>query len=341
MKIYVKLFLTLGLLLGGNAVAQSDLAGTWQGKLTIDQNTKMTIHFILTKKADGSYAAVLNSPDTGGIKNVAASAVKYAGGKLSIDVASLSGSYSGTVAKGAITGEWKQQGSTFPLVLTPYKKPDASSLKPLLGEWVSKLKVTEDMIITVVFHFEYAKDGKFVSTFDQPDQGAKGLAISDVVLDGNQVSFKIPIASGEYKGTLVKNTIAGVYKVSGRELAMDLVKGKYQAPTAQIDLSADAMKLLSGRWVGKIGPLSMVFRFEGNAAGKPAVFIDVPEQKAIGLVVAKATLTDGTLSLDVPAAFGKYVGKLSGNKIDGTWTQNKQDIPLSLTKEEPAASPKK
>jgi len=341
MKTYMKLLTIFSLLFCGNAVAQTDLAGTWQGKLAVSPNEKMTIQFILTKKTDGSYTAVLNSPDTGGIKNVAASAVKYAGGKLSIDVASLSGSYSGTVAKGAITGEWKQQGSTFPLVLTPYKKPDASSLKPLLGEWVSKLKVTEDMIITVVFHFEYAKDGKFVSTFDQPDQGAKGLEISDVVLEGNQVSFKIPIASGEYKGTLVKNTISGVYKVSGRELAMDLVKGKYQAPTAQIDLSADAMKLLLGRWTGKIGPLSMVFRFEGNAAGKPAVFIDVPEQKAIGLVVAKATLTDGTLSLDVPAVFGKYVGKLSGNKIDGTWTQNKQDIPLSLTKEEPAASPKK
>jgi hypothetical protein len=85
MKIHAKLFLILGLLLSGNAVAQSDLAGTWQSQLTIDQNTKMTIHFILTKKADGSYAAVLNSPDTGGIKNVAANAVKYAGGKLSGD----------------------------------------------------------------------------------------------------------------------------------------------------------------------------------------------------------------------------------------------------------------
>jgi hypothetical protein len=341
MKIYAKLFLIFGLLLCSNAVAQSDLAGTWQGKLAIDPNTKLTIHFILTKKADGSYAAVLNSPDTGGIKNVAASAVKYAGDKLSIDVATLSGSYSGTVAKGTITGEWKQQGSTFPLVLTPYKKPDVSSLKPLLGEWVSKLKVTEGMIITVVFHFEYAKDGKFVSTFDQPDQGAKGLEISDVVLEGNQVSFKIPVASGEYKGTLVKNTIAGIYKVSGRELAMDLVKGKYQAPTAQIDLSADAMKLLLGRWTGKIGPLTMVFRFERNATGQSAVLIDVPEQKAVGLAVGKATLIDDTLSLDVPAVFGKYVGKLSGDKIDGTWSQNKQDIPLSLIKEQPAAPPKK
>ncbi len=341
MKTYKKLLLIIGLLFGGIVFAQTDLAGTWQGKLAIDQNTKMTVHFILTKKADGSYAAVLNSPDTGGIKNVVAGAVKYSGGKLVIDVPSLSGSYTGIAAKGTITGEWKQQGSSIPLVLTPYKAPSASSLKPLLGEWVSKLKVTEQMIIAVVFHFEYAKDGKFTATFDQPEQGAKGLAISDVALEGDQVSFKIPIASGEYKGTLGKNTITGIYKVSGTELKMDLVKGKYQAPPSTIDLSADAMKLLLGRWVGKLGSLSLVFRFERDATGKSAVFIDSPDQGANGLPVAKASWINGELTLEVPSVVGKYSGKLSGDKLDGTWNQLGKDMPLSLAKEPPPASPKK
>jgi hypothetical protein len=71
----------------------------------------MTIQFILTKQANGSYAALLNSPDTGAIKNIPATGVRFAGGILTIDVASLSGSYSGTVGKGTITGELKQEGS--------------------------------------------------------------------------------------------------------------------------------------------------------------------------------------------------------------------------------------
>jgi hypothetical protein len=82
-----KLVLIFGLLFCTQAFAQADLTGTWQGKLAISPNEKMTVQFIFTKQADGSYKAVLNSPDTGGIKNVAANSVKYAAGKLTIDVA--------------------------------------------------------------------------------------------------------------------------------------------------------------------------------------------------------------------------------------------------------------
>ena len=266
------------------------MAGTWQGKLAIDQATQITIQFILSKKTDGTYTAVVNSPE-GSIKNVAASAVKYSNGKLDIDVASLSGAYRGTVGKGTITGEWHQQGSTFPLVLTPYKKPDAASLKPLLGEWVSRLKVTEELSVLVVYHFDYTKDGKFVSTFDQPDQGIKGYEISDVSLEGDHVRFRIPIANSEYNGTLSNNTITGIYKVSGRELPQVLKKEKYMPEPAQIDLSADAMKQLLGRWAGQITNLTVVFRFERDAAGKPVVFIDSPDQRVNGLPVTKAAMT--------------------------------------------------
>ena len=341
MKTYTKFFLIIGLFCVCNAFAQTDIAGTWQGKLAIDQNTQMNIHFILAKKADGSYSAVLNSPDTGGIKNVEATAVKYSGNKLDIEVASLSGSYSGTVAKGAITGEWRQQGSTFPLVLTPYTKPSASTLKPLLGEWVSKLKVTEEMTITVVFHFEATKDGKFKATFDQPEQGAMGLEISDLALEGNQVSFKIPIASGDYKGTLNNNSIKGVYKVSGRELEMNLAREKYKAPLSQIELDADAMRQLEGRWAGNLGPLSVVFRFERNAAGKPIIFLDSPDQKAMGIPVTQANLVDATLTIEVPAVMGKYNGKLNDDKVDGTWTQMGKPIPLVLTRQQASPPEKK
>jgi hypothetical protein len=331
MKTLVRFCLLFNILAGSHAFAQMDLTGTWQGKLAIDQATKITIQFILSRNADGTYSAVVNSPD-GSIKNVAANAAKYANGKLSIDVASLSGSYNGTVAKGAITGEWRQEGSAFPLVLTPYKKPDSSSLKPLLGEWVSNLKVTDQLSILVVYHFENTKDGKFVSTFDQPDQGIKGYEISDVSLEGDHVRFRIPIANSEYNGTLSNNTITGIYKVSGRELPQVLKKEKYQPRPSRIDLSADAMKLLAGKWSGKIMSLTIVFRFERDDAGKPVVFLDSPDQGANGLPVAQAALTDGTLTMDIPAVVGKFSGKLSADTIDGTWSQLGNSMPLTMVR---------
>jgi len=440
----IRLILWIGLLFCCNAMAQMDLSGTWQGKLAVSPNENLTIQFIITKQPDGSYKALLNSPDTGAIKNVPASAVKYAAGKLTIDVASLSGTYSGTVGKGTITGEWKQQGSTMPLVLTPYKKPESATLKPLLGEWVGALPPTVGKI-TTVFRFEMTKDGKFAGYLDVPEQNAKGIPVSDVTLEGSEVSLKIPAAGIDYKGKLSGNTIDGTFKQGGAQFDLDLKKGKYEVPpldmpaeavnkllgqwagrvnvpeditytimlrfektqdgklrafadcpeqgsrgitladaalkgdqfsykllipnleysgkldgnslagtckirgkqydlnltrgakfeaqAVQIDIPADAMTKLLGRWVGKISVVSVVFRFERNAAGKNVIFIDSPEQQIKGQPVLKASLVDGVLTMKVAGA--EYSGKISGNKIDGALKPVGQNVtvPLPLVKE--------
>jgi hypothetical protein len=335
MQVYMRIVLVLSILACGNVFAQTDIAGTWQGKLIIDKNNTMTIQFILAKKADGSYSAVLNSPDTGAIKNVAASAVKYSAGKLTIDVASLSGSYSGTVGKGAITGEWKQQGSTLPLVLTPYKKPDAGSLKPLVGEWVSILKVTDAMTLTVVFHFQYSKDGKFIATFDQPNEGVKGLAITDVSLENDQVSFKIPVASGEYTGKLSGSSIAGVYKVSGTELPMNLVKGKYKAP--DINMPVEDMNKLLGQWAGRMdvpGDVihTIILRFEKNKEGKLAALVECPERGTTSNKLTDVLLKGDQLSFKIPASRAEYTGKLKNNSISGIYKAGEKQYELIMTK---------
>ena len=183
-------------------VAQTDIAGTWEGKLEIAPGQEMRIHFIITKQGDGSYKAVLDSPDTGAIKNEPASAVAYAGGKLTVEVDSLSGSYSGTVGEGTITGEWKQPGSTLPLVLSAYKEPSSDTLKPLLGEWSGKLKVPGGDELTAVFNFDKAKDGKFSASLGIVEQGQQNIPVSDVLLKDNQVSFNVAGGQLEYTGRL-------------------------------------------------------------------------------------------------------------------------------------------
>jgi len=445
MKACARLLLTLSLLFCGNAVAQTDLAGTWQGKLAVSPNEKMTIQFILTKKADGSYGAVLNSPDTGGIKNIAATAVKYAGGKLIIEVGSLSGSYTGTVAKGTITGEWKQQGSTLPLVLTPYKKPETAALKPLLGRWEGRFAPPGSGELTIVFRFETAKDGSFVGFLDVPEQGAKGIPvgvvalegtqlafkvpsvgvdyagklsgssidgtfkqggaefeldlskgkyqppplnlpaevvnrllgkwagkldipgdvlhniilrfektkdgkffaywdcpergtggsrIADIVLKGDQFSCRIPATGGKYAGKLVKDSISGTYETGGKQHPLNVIKGaKYEPQIAQVDIPADVIKQLLGRWTAKLGTLSVIFRFEQDPGGKNVIFIDIPDQNVKGLQILKASLKDGTLWMKMSGS--EYTGKLSGNKIDGALKlieQGGATVPLPLTK---------
>jgi hypothetical protein len=335
MKTYRKLFLIFSLLFCGNAVAQADLAGTWQGKLAVSANEKMTIQFILTKKTDGSYGAVLNSPDSGGIKNVAATAVKYAGGKLSIEVASLSGSYTGTVAKGTITGEWKQQGSTLPLVLTPYKKPEAAALKPLLGRWEGKLAPPGSGELTIVLRFEMAKDGSFAGFLDVPEQGAKGIPIGDISLEGIQFAFKIPSVGVDYTGKLAGTGIDGTFKQGGAEFELDLSKGKYQPPP--LNLPAEVANRLLGKWAGKLdipGDVlhNIILQFEKTKDGKYFASWECPERGTVGSRIADIVLKGDQFSCRIPATGGKYTGKLVKDSISGTYEVGGKQHPLNVVK---------
>jgi hypothetical protein len=335
MKTFMMLVLALGLLFCSGVFAQTDLTGTWQGKLATSPNEKLTIQFVLTKQADGSYKAVLNSPDTGGIKNVAATSVKLTGSKLDIDVASLSGSYSGTVAKGSITGEWKQQGSSFPMVLTPYKAPVPSTFKPLLGEWVGKLNAPGVSNLAIVFRFEMTKDGKFAAFMDVPDQNARNLALNDVTLEDNQVSLKFAAAGIEYTGKLSGNGITGTFKQGGAEFAMNLTKGKYEAPA--FDLPAEDMQKLLGQWVGRWKEseettYTVIFKFEKTKEGKLSANTNSPEQGSSFLPLTELSFKDNQLKFRIPATGGEYSGKLVDNSITGTYSLRGKQYEINVIK---------
>ena len=90
--------------------------------------------------------------------------------------------------------------------------PATDALKPLLGSWVGKIKTNDAVTSTLVFRFETGKDGKVAGFLDIPDQNAKGLAVTDVNLEGDQVTFKIPAGTADYTGTLKGATITGSFK---------------------------------------------------------------------------------------------------------------------------------
>jgi hypothetical protein len=252
-------------------------------------------------------------------------------------VTSLSGAYSGTMAKETITGEWRQPGSNIPLVLTRYQAPAAGALKPLLGSWVGKIKANETTNLNLVFRFETAKDGKVVGFLDIPDQNAKDLPVTDIALDGGQVTFKIPVGKADYTGKLAGGAITGGFKQGGQETKLDLVRGKYTPPPVVVNIPPEARKQLLGRWSGKLGAATFTLRFEQKAE-KFTVLIDIqpPAGQPGGtkdMPIPSTTLADGKLSLKIAGGAAEYSGALSGDKIDGTFIQGQNKIPLVLTKE--------
>jgi hypothetical protein len=63
--------------------------------------------------------------------------------------------------------------------------------------------------------------------------------------------------------------------------------------------------------------------------------MDSPDQNASDIPVAKITVEDLKVTLDVAAVGGSYEGTLdpAKNEIDGTWKQSGQTLPLLLKKE--------
>ena len=224
------------------------------------------------------------------------------------------------------------------MVLTRYQASTAGSLKPLLGSWVGKIQPNPAISVTAVFRFETTKEGKIVGFLDVPDQGAKDLAVSDLALDNGQVSFKIPAAKIDYAGKLTGSTISGTFKQAGMETKLDLVRGKYVPPAPEVNIAAETMKQLLGRWSGKLKvnetvSLTVVVRFEQNAEGKIVVLMDSPDQNAKDIPVSSAAFADGKLLLKIARVMGEYTGALGDKKIEGTFTQMGKPLPLVLTKE--------
>src|SRR5262245_11720797 len=107
----------------GPAAAQTNLAGTWQGRLQVARGNTLAIHFVIAAKPGGGYSALVTSPDSGAIKNVPAASVTFADSKLTLDVPALSGGYAGTLRNGVLEGEWSQEGAKLPTNLKPYETP--------------------------------------------------------------------------------------------------------------------------------------------------------------------------------------------------------------------------
>lgn len=314
------------------ARAQQDVAGTWQGKLTAAPGTELTIQFIITRGADGALGAVLNSPDMGGVKNAPATDVTFTNNELKLTVASLSGSYTGTLANGAITGQWQQQGQSIPLVLGPPPLLSDADIAKFSGSWVGKLVAGAGAELAIVFRFQRDASGKLQAVLDSPDQGARDIPITDITLIDGKLSFNIPAVRGKYTATLNGDAMEGQWS-QGQSMALNMKRGEYQAPVITVALDEAALTKLAGSWRGTLGPLTIVLRFTKTADGKAQAFLDSPNQGAKDLPVTAATLDGDLLKIEVKAVGGNYSGQLAGNTINGTWTQLGQGNPLNLTKD--------
>jgi len=320
--------------LSSGVVAQEDISGTWAGTLAVGPGTELEIHFVLTPAAGGGYSAVVTSPDPGGVQNMPASRVTFESNRLSLDVEALSGAYEGTLADGTITGEWRQEGTSIPLALVPYEAPVLSqaAIDALAGEWVGRIE-TPAGGLAIVYRFEKDTAGKLVGSLDSPDQGVRGLQITEIEVAEGELSLRVPRVGAEYTATLATAEMTGTWSQQGASMPLNMSRGEFTPTVTTLDLSAEAMADVAGAWKGTLGPLEVVFRFEETADGDYVGYLDVPAQGASDVPITTATYFEDRLTVHIAAIGASYWGDVSGSEMSGEWTQGPGTNPLTLARQ--------
>jgi uncharacterized protein len=101
----------------------------------------------------------------------------------------------------------------------------ASSNAKVVGTWTGKLDVGGGL--TIVFHVEAADGGALKATMDSPDQGAKGIPVSEATFEDGTLRLVVAVAQGKYEGKVSDDgsKISGTWQQGGMSLPLELGKG--------------------------------------------------------------------------------------------------------------------
>ena len=102
----------------------------------------------------------------------------------------------------------------------------------LVGNWRGGLEVGGGASLTIVFNISQDADGAFTGTMDSPDQGAIGIPLTSVTIEGSSVTVSIQVIQGTYTGTLSDegDQLSGTWSQGPASLALTLVKGDPSPP---------------------------------------------------------------------------------------------------------------
>jgi len=101
----------------------------------------------------------------------------------------------------------------------------------ITGQWNGVLKV-QGTQLRLVFNVSESRNG-FSSTMDSPDQGAKGIPVTNTTFKNSKIKFEITNVGIEYNGELKGDDIVGIFKQGGQEFPMNLSRKAVGTPAAK------------------------------------------------------------------------------------------------------------
>ncbi len=320
-------------LLANPASAQSDLAGIWEGELSVGPDQQIAVQFTIEQDADGSYSGLLNAPDQPSLTDVPIDTITFQQDTVSLNISAVSGAYEGTLSDGAIQGTWTQQGTSFDLELAPYQEPvlTQEQFQRLSGSWLGKLKPIPggDLEFTVVVTFQQNEEGIAVASLSVPEQGGNNIPVDSIELDSDELTLEISQARLEINGSISGENFTGTWTQAGQSLDLNLSKGEYKQPG--LALSALTYARLRGPWHGKVSGLTVVLRVE-ESDGKYLALLDSPDQGASDIPVTALEVDGDNLTLTITPLQVSFTAIISADEIAGEWTQGPQTLQLALVR---------
>ncbi len=96
------------------------------------------------------------------------------------------------------------------------------------GIWTGKLELPNTVKLTVVFNILKDETGKYTTTLDSPDQGAKGIPTESTVVNGDSINIQIPLIKGSFGGKIFYDEMKMNGKWNQGGMSLDLVLNKVE-----------------------------------------------------------------------------------------------------------------
>lgn len=95
----------------------------------------------------------------------------------------------------------------------------------LKGSWAGTLKIS-NVELRIVFNVVKDSSGELTANLDSPDQGAYGILVDEVIVNGDSIKFIVGVVKGFYAGKIYPDSlkISGIWNQGGMSLPLDLRK---------------------------------------------------------------------------------------------------------------------
>jgi hypothetical protein len=215
----------------------------------------------------------------------------------------------------------------------------------VVGDWQGELAIGAGEV-RIVLHITKSPEGALKATMDSPDQGALGVPVESIKLDGNKLRFTASGTKGSYEGSLKKDGINGTWVQAPNRTELDFKKSTTpiklvhpDAPPSDIDGTWEATVTVPS--IEK--PQHLAFHIKNTGDGLFGSFDD-PELGVKGYPIVAVIRKGSSIKIEVPQVGGAVAGKLNKDLtvISGDWNQTDHTYALTVkrAKEQPADSQK-